>query len=265
MNHEISEVFHSIQGEGRLAGMPSTFIRYAFCNLTCSWCDAAYTWKGKVESDEYDTDGLLALVEHEHVVITGGEPTIAPGFPELAERLARLGHHVTVETNGVQDVPAAWGNVHLWSVSPKLGTSGQTAHLEIDTLRRYLELGPDWVQLKFVVDNEDDFAASRALLAVLAVDAGREKFPPVFMQPNGLCHTAVVTLDGKTAITDTDGGGLVSGVTDPGPIALATPYLDRLRWLYERVVQADRAGELPVRVRAVPQSHKLAWGNRRGF
>jgi hypothetical protein len=46
---------------------------------------------------------------------------------------------------------------------------------------------------------------------------------------------------------------------------LETPYLDRVRWLYERVTRADRDGELPVPVRVVPQLHNLAWGNRRGF
>jgi 7-carboxy-7-deazaguanine synthase len=31
----ISEIFHSIQGEGELTGVPSVFIRTAGCNLRC--------------------------------------------------------------------------------------------------------------------------------------------------------------------------------------------------------------------------------------
>ena len=40
----VSEVFNSFQGEGRNIGLPSTFLRLAYCNLACRWCDSKYTW-----------------------------------------------------------------------------------------------------------------------------------------------------------------------------------------------------------------------------
>jgi 7-carboxy-7-deazaguanine synthase len=35
----ISEIFHSIQGEGELTGVPSVFVRTSRCNLRCNWYD----------------------------------------------------------------------------------------------------------------------------------------------------------------------------------------------------------------------------------
>ena len=55
-----------------------------------------------------------------HVVVTGGEPMIAPEIVPLTERLRALGVHITVETAGTVFKPVA---CDLMSISPKLANS----------------------------------------------------------------------------------------------------------------------------------------------
>ena len=56
----------------------------------------------------------------EHVVVTGGEPMIAPQVVELTERLRERGLHITIETAGTVHAPVA---CDLMSISPKLKNS----------------------------------------------------------------------------------------------------------------------------------------------
>src|SRR5579885_756782 len=96
---KIAEVFYSVQGEGSLIGTPSVFVRTSGCNLRCVWCDTPYTsWHP--EGEERSIDSIVEEVNRygaQHVVLTGGEPMIAPGIEELTHRLSQ---HITIETAG---------------------------------------------------------------------------------------------------------------------------------------------------------------------
>src|ERR1700693_1997398 len=99
---KIAEVFYSIQGEGSLLGVPSVFVRTSGCNLRCSWCDTPYTsWHP--EGDEQSLDKILKQVSAysaRYVVVTGGEPMIAPEIVALTEQLRARQVHITIETAG---------------------------------------------------------------------------------------------------------------------------------------------------------------------
>ena len=161
---KIVEIFHSIQGEGKLVGVPSVFIRLAGCPLRCRWCDTKYAWHESAGT-EYSIEEIAEAVEKldcDHIVITGGEPMINPAIKELSVKLKTLGRHITIETAGIAF--AANLSCDLMSISPKLANSvpAETALAEIhkkmplDTavLNEFID-NYDY-QLKFVVDELKD-------------------------------------------------------------------------------------------------------------
>ena len=89
----ISEIFHSIQGEGVLTGVPSVFVRTSGCNLRCNWCDTPYaSWNP--EGKQLSVADIVAEVKRftaaRHVGLTGGEPMLAKDLPELAAQVFKL-------------------------------------------------------------------------------------------------------------------------------------------------------------------------------
>jgi len=173
----INEIFHSIQGEGKLAGVPSVFIRTSGCNLRCTWCDTPLTsWNP--QGTELSIDDILKEVAHyraSHVILTGGEPVIAANVESLCQRPRDAGYHLTIETAGT-----VWKDLtcDLMSISPKLANSTpdadthsawsqrhENARINFDTIRRFMRM-PDY-QLKFVVDEPTDIDEIEAVLATL--------------------------------------------------------------------------------------------------
>lgn len=188
---KISKIFYSLQGEGKLIGMPSTFVRAAGCNLRCTWCDTPYTSWEPV-GDALTVDEILARVRTypaRHVVVTGGEPMAAPDIGALSHRLRGAGYHVTMETAGT-----VWSDItcDLASISPKLSNStprqregGKWAdahegqRINIDVIRRLMALGD--YQLKFVVQEPADIEEIGALLARI----GEHDPASVMLMPQG--------------------------------------------------------------------------------
>lgn len=124
-NMLINELFYSIQGEGRLAGVPSVFVRTTSCNLRCTWCDSERTsWQPVGEQM-----GVSQIVEQvlshptRFVVLTGGEPFIQPELEELTQILHRHGKHLTIETAGTVAPQTGTVAADLLSISPKLSNS----------------------------------------------------------------------------------------------------------------------------------------------
>ncbi|MGA3068495.1 MAG: 7-carboxy-7-deazaguanine synthase QueE [Tepidisphaeraceae bacterium] len=226
----LAELFHSIQGEGKLMGVPSTFVRVSGCNLRCVWCDTPYaSWEPEgQEAPVGEIAGRVAKLGAKHVVVTGGEPMIMPEIGGLCEALKAAGHHITVETAATVYSPVA---IDLASLSPKLSNSTPAqreggrfaaAHekqrLNFPVMQKFIDASPEF-QLKFVVSAESDLVEIREVL------------------------------------------GRLSGWT-PGDVLLMPEGTDR-QTLDER---SGWIGDICKRegFRFCPRLHILLWGNRRG-
>jgi len=199
----ISEIFHSVQGEGVLTGVPSVFVRTSGCNLRCTWCDTPYaSW-----SPEGTTMRINAIVDTvhgfacRHVVVTGGEPMIARGIASLLTELRRAGHHLTIETAATIAPPPGLA-CDLASLSPKLahsspssaqaGAAWATRHearrCQPTVIRQWLDQFD--AQLKFVVRDESDLEEIQDLLerVAAAVPEHPLTLPPdrVLLMPEGV-------------------------------------------------------------------------------
>lgn len=136
----IIELFTSIQGEGLYSGVPSVFVRVTGCNLRCifknSICDTPYSSFNPEKPKFTVEDVVKELINHpevNHLVITGGEPTLydLKGFLEEVKNSLEKEDDVryltlvtTIETNGTSEIPfGILERSDLISTSPKLSTS----------------------------------------------------------------------------------------------------------------------------------------------
>lgn len=169
----INELFYSLQGEGKLAGVPSVFVRTSGCNLRCWYCDSYHTsWEptGAWLTLDEIVEKVTSYEGADHVVLTGGEPMIHDECVSLLNELAAQGYHITVETNGTIYRDA---DIDLASISPKLASSTPTterdpkgdgewaeeheqSRIDVDVLGHLIDNYES--QLKFVITDKKDMA-----------------------------------------------------------------------------------------------------------
>ncbi len=90
-------------GETQFVGVPCALLRFAGCDLRCSWCDTTYAYHGGAEESREELAAWVEETGFDLVLLTGGEPLLQPELPTLAEMLARR-HTVLVETSGAYDI-----------------------------------------------------------------------------------------------------------------------------------------------------------------
>ncbi len=199
------EIFYSIQGEGKNVGQPSIFVRLSLCNLTCVWCDTAYTWNWENTSFEHNKkekfkkdDWLIQLSDDElitkvkefpckNLIFTGGEPLVQ--HKDLSRVLKKLpsGYHIAFETNGtIVPTPELDNLTDQYNVSVKLSNSRvPEADRIVDKAIQFFASSPK-ANFKFVVDAESDVKEVVSLVERFTIPLHK-----VYLMPQGTTAEAL--------------------------------------------------------------------------
>ncbi len=171
----LTEIFYSLQGEARTAGLPTVFVRLTGCPLRCHYCDTAYAFTG---GEIHHLDAILEQVASyrpRHICVTGGEPLAQPNCLKLLEQLCDAGYEVSLETSGALDVSGVDGRVSkvIDLKTPGSGEVGRNLYANLD------HLTPN-DQVKFVICSREDYdwAVSKLIEYRLEQRAGEVLFSP---------------------------------------------------------------------------------------
>ncbi|MFO8132538.1 MAG: radical SAM protein [Thermoplasmatota archaeon] len=170
---QITELFFSLQGEGKNTGLPTIFVRTTGCNLRCSYCDTTYAYQG---GEHMETPAVIDAMRRwrcRRACITGGEPLLQEELPGLVDGLLADGYAIEVETNGSQDIAWLTRRPVTISMDIKCPSSGMHAEMRMENLAALRPRD----QLKFVIGSREDYDYARSIV--------REYEPscPVVMQP----------------------------------------------------------------------------------
>lgn len=116
--YKINEIFYSLQGEGFYTGTPAIFIRFAGCNLNCSFCDTTHKEINLKLTKEDICEYIKTLtINCKIIVFTGGEPMLQIES-DLLDYLYEEGYRLNIETNGTIKIPENF-RFNFITVSPK--------------------------------------------------------------------------------------------------------------------------------------------------
>lgn len=154
----VVEKFVSINGEAHKAGMVAAFIRFAGCNLNCSYCDTKWANASNVAYEEMSAEEIYNYVKETKVrcvTLTGGEPLIQPNIDQLIRLLGQdESLRVEIETNGAVDITPLVdipGDI-AFTLDYKSPGSGMSEHMIFENYKLLKKKD----SVKFVVTDEAD-------------------------------------------------------------------------------------------------------------
>ncbi len=156
----VTEIFYSLQGESRPAGLPTAFVRLTGCPLRCQYCDTEYAFHGGRQMTITDILAEIGAFGTPYVCVTGGEPLAQPNCLSLLSRLSDSAFRVSLETSGALDISAVDQGVMIVMdiKTPASGESDRNRWENLECLKRE-------DQLKFVVCDRRDYEWARNILS----------------------------------------------------------------------------------------------------
>lgn len=152
----INEIFFSIQGETRYAGLPTIFIRLTGCPLRCHYCDTAYAFHEGTRMSINDILHRINNYRTRYVTVTGGEPLAQINCIDLLTLLCDEGYQVSLETSGAIDISRVDERVAR-IVDIKTPGSGESGKNRFENLFRLNTHD----QVKFVISDRTDYDWAR--------------------------------------------------------------------------------------------------------
>jgi 7-carboxy-7-deazaguanine synthase len=159
----ITEIFHSIQGESSLAGWPCAFVRLAGCGHGCRYCDTAYAEEAGAAMTVDEIVRRALAFDAPCVEVTGGEPLLQPGAFELLSALCDRHPVVLLETGGFLPVGRVDPRVHA-IIDIKTPSSGVSEQNCVANYAIALD-APERFEFKIVVASEDDYLWAKSFIA----------------------------------------------------------------------------------------------------
>ncbi|MBF7022744.1 7-carboxy-7-deazaguanine synthase QueE [Staphylococcus kloosii] len=232
----VLEIFGpTIQGEGRVIGRKTMFVRTAGCDYRCSWCDSSFTWDGSAKEDIrmmtaeeiyaelYEIGGDM----FNHVTISGGNPALIKGIQELVDLFETKNIYSALETQGSKFQP--WmTQIDDLTISPKPPSSKMKPNLLV--LDEVIEqCKHDTLNLKVVIFDDEDYDFAKMI---------HHRYPsiPFYLQVGN------PYLDGEHVAQHTE----------------------KLLSLYEDLVTRVMESSDMNNVYVLPQLHTLLWSNKKG-
>lgn len=159
---KINEIFYSIQGEGKWAGLPNIFIRTTGCNLRCSFCDTKYTYYIGKEMTIEEILNEISNYSSKYICITGGEPLLQNDTLELIDSVSKHNYEVCLETNGSISLKKIMGKKSLMiSLDIKCPSSQMHNRMKLDNI----SLLDKNDQLKFVIGDRKDYNYAKKIIS----------------------------------------------------------------------------------------------------
>ncbi len=164
--YRVVEKFVSINGEARCAGELACFIRFAGCNLNCSYCDTRWANEEKTPFVILSEEEIYEYIKDtgvRNVTLTGGEPLLQPDIKRLITLLSKdITLRTEIETNGAVDLTdfINIGNNVTFTVDYKLPGSGMEDKMFLENYNLLRNIDT----VKFVVSDIKDLEKTREII-----------------------------------------------------------------------------------------------------